>query len=148
MAPQRTVVITGSAPQPIGLKPHSPGAEKFLACNKLRFFSNDSAEARVLFTESARSATINHNDLDTCKMPPLLLGTERGGLRSGILLRASEAMTQIADAVGTIRAALLQSPQSIHHVAHALSCAAQSHRRPRSRLHRSRLAPLIQGRKT
>lgn len=27
-------------------------------------------------------------------------------------------MTQIADAVGTIRAALLQSPQSIHHVAH------------------------------
>jgi len=35
-------------------------------------------------------------------------------------------MTQIADAVGTIRAALLQSPQSIHHVAHALSCAAQA----------------------
>lgn len=88
MAPQRTVVITGSAPRRIGLKPHPLRAEKFLACNKLRFFSNDLAEPRGLFTESARSATINHNDLDTCKMPPLLLGTERGGLRSGILLRA------------------------------------------------------------
>jgi len=41
-----------------------------------------------LFTESARSATINHNNLDTCELPALILGKRRGGFESEFLLRA------------------------------------------------------------
>jgi hypothetical protein len=42
----------------------------------------------VLFTWSAPSATINHNNLDTSNMPALILGIPSAGFKSGILLRA------------------------------------------------------------
>ena len=42
----------------------------------------------ALFTRSVRSATINHNNLDTCELPALILGKRRGGFESEFLLRA------------------------------------------------------------
>ena len=81
MTPQCTAVITGSASRYAAIGPESrrtttvaaspwtrlAGPEKSLACNELCCLSKDGPPPDALFTGSAPSATINHNDLDTCK---------------------------------------------------------------------------------
>ena len=79
MAPQRTVldhrVLDSELRKPLL-------ATSYAAYQKIR------PSRSVLFTESARSATINHNNLDTCELPALILGKRRGGFESEFLLRA------------------------------------------------------------
>jgi hypothetical protein len=41
----------------------------------------------ALFTGGVESATINHNNLDTCALPALISGTQRDGFESKFLLR-------------------------------------------------------------
>jgi hypothetical protein len=102
MAPQRTAVITGSA-FAMSLSDCSHAghqrwehrhwldwqelrnplpATSCVACRKIPRCCG------VLFTWSAPSATINHNNLDTSNMPALILGIPSAGFKSGILLRA------------------------------------------------------------
>ena len=79
MAPQRTV-FDHRVPDSELRKPLL--ATSCAADRKIR------RSRRVLFTDGARSATINHNNLDTCELPVLILGMQRGGFESEFLLRA------------------------------------------------------------
>jgi hypothetical protein len=100
----------------------------------------------ALFTASAQSATINHNNLDTRELLALILGTPRAGFESEFLLRARRGSEADRRGAQTIPAALLEVPQSISLAVRAFFRAAPSHRRDRSSLHRL-LAPLTRGRK-
>ena len=82
---------------------------------------------KALFTQSVRSATINHNNLDTCELPALILGAQRDGFETEFLLRArrgSEAGRRRG--TGCLSRAP-RGPQSIHHAARVLFRAAPSH---------------------
>jgi hypothetical protein len=67
-----------------------------------------------LFTASARSATINHNNLATCELCALILGTQRGGLESEFLLRARRGSEADRRRDGDRRSRTAQIPQFIH----------------------------------
>jgi hypothetical protein len=104
MASQRTAVITGSASRSagnisIGAKLRNPFVRNELCC-----LSKDRAPLRVLFTGSAPSATINHNNLDTCNMSALILGIPGGGFESGILLRARRQWRRSSQGAPTVLA--------------------------------------------
>ena len=79
MAPQRTVVDHRALDSELR-KPLL--AMSCAASRKIR------RSRSALFTESPQSATINHNNLDTCELPALILGKRRGGFESEFLLRA------------------------------------------------------------
>ena len=156
MAPQPTAVDYAFSPGPrlrrtslVGLTSVEPDwqelrkpllATSCAADRKIR------RSRRVLFTDGARSATINHNNLETCELPALILGTRRGGFESEFLLRARRG-----NEAGRRRSANCPSHAARTLAIHspcsrgALFPAAPSHRR--SPLDRQRLAPLIQGRK-
>jgi hypothetical protein len=79
MAPQRTVVDHRALDSELR-KPLL--ATSCAAYRKIRLSRG------ALFTPSAQSATINHNNLDTCELPALILGTRRDEFESEFLLRA------------------------------------------------------------
>ena len=79
MAPQRTVVDHRAVDSEL---------RKPLLATSCAAYQKICRSRRALFTQSAPSATINHNNLDTCESPALILGTRRGGFESEFLLRA------------------------------------------------------------
>ena len=79
MAPQRTVVDHRTVDSEL---------RKPLLATSCAAYQKICRSRRALFTQSAPSATINHNNLDTCESPALILGTRRGGFESEFLLRA------------------------------------------------------------
>ena len=118
MAPQRTV-FDHRVPDSDLRKPLL--ATSCAADRKIR------RSCRVLFTDGARSATINHNNLETCELPALILGTRRGGFESEFLLRErGEAMRQVAAGAQTVSATLLEPSQSIHNAAALFSLLHQA----------------------
>src|SRR6478672_8091757 len=100
-----------------------------------------------LFTESARSATINHNNLDTCELPALILGKQRGGFESEFLLRARRGNEAGRPKERKLSEPCRSNPRNPFTMQpRALFPAAPSRRRPRSSLHRL-MALHIRGRK-
>jgi len=111
MAPQRTVVDHRALDSELR-KPLF--AMSCAACRKIR------QSRRAPFTQSAWSATINHNNLDTCESPALILGTQRGGFKSEFLLRARRG-SEAGRRGGTT--CLSRAPRS--HAIHSL-CSTRS----------------------
>jgi hypothetical protein len=79
MAPQRTVLDHRVLDSEL---------RKTLLATSCAVYQKICPSPKALFTESVRSATINHNNLETCELPALILGTRRGGFESEFLLRA------------------------------------------------------------
>jgi hypothetical protein len=72
-----------------------------------------------VFTARARSATINHNNLATCELRALILGTQRGGLESEFLLRARRGSEANRRRDGDRRSRTARTPASDSPSAHS-----------------------------
>src|SRR4029450_10285497 len=86
-----------------------------------------------LFTASVRSATINHNNLATCELRALILGTQRGEFESEFLLRARRGSEADRRSDGDRRSRTAQTPAIHSPFAH--SQFSQSPLAPCSALH-------------
>jgi hypothetical protein len=116
MAPQRTVLDHRVL--------HSELRKPLLATS-CAVYQKIRPSRRGLFTESARSATISHNNLNTCELPALILGKRRGGFESEFLLRARRGNEAVRPR-SVVPATLLEPSQSIHHAAaRSLPCCTK-----------------------
>jgi len=115
MAPQRTVVDHRTVDSEL---------RKPLLATSCAAYQKICRSRRALFTQSAPSATINHNNLDTCESPALILGTRRGGFESEFLLRARRGSETVAAEAQPLSAALVEATQSPCST-RALSCCAK-----------------------
>jgi hypothetical protein len=113
MAPQRTVVDHQVRSDRVELD--SQHLRKPLLTTSCAFGRKIHRRRGALFTATARSATINHNNLETCELLPLILGTARDGFESEFLLRARRGNEAAAGASHSSRAArgpAIYSPRS------------------------------------